>query len=85
MHPGYYVLQLELEFQLLLVSCSFNSSISVIFFAQLKINLDLIQINMNPPKTDGSGEPEFDSWWKQFLIRLYLPRGRTLDYRTLFA
>jgi hypothetical protein len=46
MHPGYYVLQLELEFQLLLVSCSFNSSISVIFFAQLKINLDLMQISM---------------------------------------
>jgi hypothetical protein len=22
-----------------------------------------------------------DSWWGQFLVRIYLPRGRTLDYQ----
>jgi hypothetical protein len=34
-----------------------------------------------PPRTNRSGEPKFDSWWKQFLIRFYLPCGRILDYQ----
>ncbi|XP_045803888.1 probable F-box protein At4g22030 [Trifolium pratense] len=33
-----------------------------------------------PPRTDRSGESKFDSWWKQFLARLYLSYGRSLDY-----
>jgi hypothetical protein len=34
-----------------------------------------------PPRMNCSGEPKFDSWWEQFLIRLYLPCGRTLNYQ----
>ncbi|KAK2394167.1 hypothetical protein QL285_056028 [Trifolium repens] len=34
-----------------------------------------------PPRTNRSGEPKFNSWWEQFLIRLYLPCGRILDYQ----
>jgi hypothetical protein len=30
-----------------------------------------------------SGEPEFDSWWEQFLVRLYLPSGQTLNITIL--
>jgi len=30
--------------------------------------------------TNHSGEPEFDSWWEQFLARLYLPSSRTPVY-----
>ena len=26
------------------------------------------------------GEPEFNSWWEQLLVRLYKPRGRTLNF-----
>ncbi|MCI79124.1 hypothetical protein A2U01_0100395, partial [Trifolium medium] len=26
-----------------------------------------------PPRTNCWEEPEFDSWWKQFLVKLYLP------------
>jgi hypothetical protein len=28
-----------------------------------------------------SGEPEFNSWWKQFFARLYLSHGQILDYQ----
>jgi hypothetical protein len=32
-------------------------------------------------RTNCSKEPEFDSWVEQFLVTLYLPHSRTLDYR----
>jgi hypothetical protein len=39
---------------------------------------------MSFPRTNHLREPELDFWWEQFLAKLYLPRGRCLDYRGPF-
>jgi hypothetical protein len=35
---------------------------------------------MSSLRMNRSGEPEFDSWWEQFLVKFNLSRVRTLDY-----
>jgi hypothetical protein len=37
-------------------------------------------VNEVHQRTDCLGEPEFDSWIEQFLVRLDLPHGRTPEY-----
>ncbi|MCI15071.1 glutamate receptor 3.2, partial [Trifolium medium] len=56
-----------------------NSNSSILHSTQLVLHMQ----TSNCSGFDGmiQGEPVFDSWSEQFLAKLYLPCGRTLDFR----
>lgn len=43
-----------------------------------------MQLHTTAKHMNRSGEPKFNSWWEQFLARLYLPPSRTPTYYGTF-